>query len=315
MQVTSNPIPTADPRVVTKINLDRALNRLETKVLSSPEAHSRLQHSHYERVRTFANLEHARTLLLRIEHDSSSLKIQSQKAAAQTSLSAQRAMIKRLSDRLSELERNGDDSADWQERTAERGEEDDILALDVGQKPDPTTKSKKETEADTTDLAHSGSHRRHPSEPQNVIRNRNLHPKSQSLKPGDMTSLNAHTTGASTSQQQQTPPSITTAQILESSSSTQEALTSSLVSMATQLKKSSQAFSASLVEDTAHLDRAVEGLDRNTSGMDAAGSKMGLFKRMSEGQGWWGRMMLYAWIAGLWVVAILLVGVGPKLRF
>ncbi len=42
---------------------------------------------------------------------------------------------------------------------------------------------------------------------------------------------------------------------------------------------------------------------------------MGLLKRMSEGKGWWGRIMLYAWIGGLWVVAILLVFVGPKLRF
>jgi hypothetical protein len=49
--------------------------------------------------------------------------------------------------------------------------------------------------------------------------------------------------------------------------------------------------------------------------MEAAGKRMGLLKRMSEGKGWWGRIMLYAWIGGLWVVAILLVFVGPKLRF
>ena len=314
MQVTSNPIPTADPRLVTKINLDRALSRLEVKVLSSPEAQSRLQHSHYERVRTSANLEHARTLLLRIEHDSSSLKIQSQKAAAQTSLSAQRALIKRLSDRLSELERSGDNRADWQDAKAEGEEEEDLLAPTASQDPDAATTSKTEADKDAQTLTQSSSHHRHPSEPQNVIRNRNPQQNPQDLNPGDMTSLTALTTGASTSNQA-TPPSITTAQLLESSSSTQEALTSSLVSMATQLKQSSQAFSASLVEDTAHLDRAVEGLDRNASGMDAASGKMGLLRRMSEGKGWWGRMMLYAWIGGLWVVAILLVGVGPKLRF
>ena len=85
--------------------------------------------------------------------------------------------------------------------------------------------------------------------------------------------------------------------------------------MAKQLKKSSEAFSNSLVEDTAHLDGAVEGLDRNSSRMDATGSRMGLLRKMSEGRGWLGRMMLYAWIAGLWVVAILLVFVAPKLRF
>ena len=42
---------------------------------------------------------------------------------------------------------------------------------------------------------------------------------------------------------------------------------------------------------------------------------MGLLTRMSEGEGWLGRMMLYAWIGGLWIVAIALVFVGPKFRF
>jgi hypothetical protein len=49
--------------------------------------------------------------------------------------------------------------------------------------------------------------------------------------------------------------------------------------------------------------------------MEAAGKRMGMLRRMTEGKGWFGRMMLYAWIAGLWVVAILLVFVGPKFRF
>jgi len=36
--------------------------------------------------------------------------------------------------------------------------------------------------------------------------------------------------------------------------------------------------------------------------------------RMSEGRWWWGRMVLYAGIFGLWVVMLLLVFVAPKLR-
>lgn len=92
-------------------------------------------------------------------------------------------------------------------------------------------------------------------------------------------------------------------------------MTERLVSLARALKDSSTQFSSSLDNDTETLKRAVDGLDKNTTGMDAAGQRMGLLKRMSEGKGWWGRMMLYAWIAGLWVFAILLVFVGPKLRF
>jgi hypothetical protein len=49
--------------------------------------------------------------------------------------------------------------------------------------------------------------------------------------------------------------------------------------------------------------------------MEAASKRIGMLRRMSEGKGWWGRIMLYAWIFGLWIVAILLVFVGPKLRF
>jgi hypothetical protein len=85
--------------------------------------------------------------------------------------------------------------------------------------------------------------------------------------------------------------------------------------MASALKQSSQSFSSSLEAEKSVLDRAGEGLDKSAVGMEAAGKKMGVLRRMSEGQGWWGRIMLYAWIAGLWVVAFLLVFVGPKLRF
>ena len=91
-------------------------------------------------------------------------------------------------------------------------------------------------------------------------------------------------------------------------------LTSSLVSMAAQLKASTLAFSSSLDLDNEALARAQEGLDKNESGMGAAKNRMGMLRKMSEGKGWWGRMMLYAWIAGLWIVAILLV-VTIKFRF
>lgn len=106
-----------------------------------------------------------------------------------------------------------------------------------------------------------------------------------------------------------------TAKALESDSDLQSDLTQSLLSLATTLKNSSQAFSAALDADTAALRNATDALDKNTCSMEAASKNMGLLKRMSEGKGWWGRMMLYAWIGGLWVVAILLVFVGPKLRF
>lgn len=63
------------------------------------------------------------------------------------------------------------------------------------------------------------------------------------------------------------------------------------------------------------VDRAVQGLDKNVTGMDAAGRRMGMLRRMTEGRGWWGRMLMYAWIIGLWLVAVFIVYLGPKLRF
>ncbi|KAI9874871.1 MAG: hypothetical protein M1823_007592, partial [Watsoniomyces obsoletus] len=98
-------------------------------------------------------------------------------------------------------------------------------------------------------------------------------------------------------------------------SRTQEDLSTSLVSMAAQLKQQARAFQFSLDKDKGILDRALEGLDRNLSGMEAASKKMQFLKRMSEGEGWWGRMKLYALIFGMWVAAVLVVFVMPKLRF
>lgn len=85
--------------------------------------------------------------------------------------------------------------------------------------------------------------------------------------------------------------------------------------MAKQLKQQSVHFGQTLEGDTAVLDRAVTGLDRNTQGMDAAGQRMGTLRRMTEGRGWLARMKLYAMIFGLWIAAFLIVFIGPKIRF
>lgn len=95
----------------------------------------------------------------------------------------------------------------------------------------------------------------------------------------------------------------------------QESLTDSLLSMAQALKQSSQAFQSSLDSEKDVLTRAAEGLEKNTSGIEAAQKRMGYLRKMSEGKGWWGRMMLYAWIFGLMFLAFFIVAFMPKLRF
>jgi hypothetical protein len=95
----------------------------------------------------------------------------------------------------------------------------------------------------------------------------------------------------------------------------QESLTSSLLEMAKQLKQQSVQFGQTLEGDKGVLDRAVSGLDNGQLGMDAASRRMGTLRKMTEGRGWFARMKLYGMIFGLWLLAFLIVFVGPKIRF
>jgi hypothetical protein len=95
----------------------------------------------------------------------------------------------------------------------------------------------------------------------------------------------------------------------------QETLTTSLLEMAKQLKQQSVHFGQTLEGDKGILDRAVSGLDKNQLGMDAASRRMGTLRKMTEGKGWFARMKLYGLIFGLWLIAFLIVFVGPKIRF
>ena len=214
-----------------------------------------------------------------------SLKLPSQRASAQSSLSAQRALIKRLTDRLHDLEAHGDDDL----LLYGPEDEENILEEDAPAAPAAPRAMQKEPEAEK--LAAPAI-----EEPTSILRNRKLPNKPPDTAP----STNKETTPA---------------ELLAHNDTESTNLTASLLALAQSLKASSTAFSTSLEADTEILNRATEGLDKNATGMEAAGKRMGLLKRMSEGKGWWGRMMLYAWIGGLWTVAILLVFVGPKLRF
>lgn len=187
---------------------------------------------------------------------------------------------------MQQLEQSGDDD----DIINGPPDEEDILASEDEEPPVPPT-----DEPDTRKHhKHSNSTNYPLPSPQNILRNR--------FQP----SSNNNT---------QEPPSTDTASRLQANDTETADLTGSLLALAQSLKASSTQFSDSLTADNEALKRATEGLDKNETGMDAAGRRMGMLRKMSEGKGWWGRMMLYAWIAGLWLFAILLVFVGPKLRF
>jgi len=129
---------------------------------------------------------------------------------------------------------------------------------------------------------------------------------------GRGTTAAATTTTATTSLSTTTA---TTEAILDHQRAEQDALTENLVRMAASLKKSSQAFSTSLEQERDVLDATGRSLEKNELGLEGASRRMGSIRKMSEGQGWLGRMKLYAMIFGMAVAAILLVFVMPKLRF
>ena len=107
----------------------------------------------------------------------------------------------------------------------------------------------------------------------------------------------------------------TTESTLRTTDRTHDSLTASLLSLTSQLKSQSMTFSSALSTDQTYLSRALSSLDSNISSMETASKRIAFVRRMSEGQGWWGRIKLYVMIVGMWVGLILLVFVGPKLRF
>lgn len=94
----------------------------------------------------------------------------------------------------------------------------------------------------------------------------------------------------------------------------QEALQTSLVSLAGMLKSSAQNMHEHLEKDRSILDVTLETMDRSTANMTQTGQRMGVLRRMSEGKGWWGRVLLYFLIAALWLVAVAVMLLLPKLR-
>ncbi|KAH6624493.1 hypothetical protein B0J18DRAFT_428461 [Chaetomium sp. MPI-SDFR-AT-0129] len=123
------------------------------------------------------------------------------------------------------------------------------------------------------------------------------------------------TTSPTTTTRSPTTAISTTEAILDHQRAEQDALSSSILRLASELKQSSHAFSASLEEDRELVDRAGRGLSKTGQDMEGVTRKMGVLTRMTEGEGWWGRLRLYGFIYGLMVVLVLVVFVLPKLRF
>ncbi|KAL2795086.1 hypothetical protein BJX66DRAFT_175654 [Aspergillus keveii] len=335
MTLTTYPA-TADSSDLAALNISRLLTRLEQNLLSPNADLKTLRRSEYQRMRVSVNVEYARTNLQALERSLPQIKPVDRRHELQTTLTRNRQTLKQLQNILDEIQ------SDAEVRSSTRGtewddgdsDEDDAESEDLLGTPEGGSTTDEATPEDDSSLSRSAT-TTIPTFPQptatttaepsstitptapsaTTLRNRHHNIPTPSPNP----TKDATATGTSLHPSSTSPPSGTTSaeteQALSSDRAEQENLTSSLLSLATQLKTSSQAFQASLDAEKSVLARAAEGLDRTTGNLAAAERRMGMLRRMTEGKGWLGRMMLYAWIFALWVVAVLLVFVGPKLRF
>ncbi|PQE12240.1 synaptobrevin protein [Rutstroemia sp. NJR-2017a BVV2] len=275
------------------------------------------------------NLEYARNLLIHVEQDAQNIKVLSKKQEVQADLVRKRELLHRLGERLQELNELGDYESD-----DDTSDGEDLLAQDTPSEttdetathedrsaPSPTTHTPPFTDIDpSSPLSRS---RTSVAEEPYTLRSRAPHHSDLFTQPPSTSTSNAdHTTAYTTSTSTSTsPPAPTTATattaetLLTHNRTEQEDLTASLLSMAQQLKASSHSFANTLASDSAVLDSAVAGMDRNELGLEAASRRMGHLRSMTEGKGWLGRMIMYAYIAGLAVLALVIVFVLPKLRF
>lgn len=290
------------------ITLNRLLQRLDATLLSaSPDP--KLRYSQYERNRVGVNLENARTLLLTLEKQSSTVRTQlAQKQHIQADLQRKRELVKQLTVRLEELNKL-DEAED-----SDSDDEDEVGDPDV---PRP---SYAPARADAEDGIDAGS------EPQEFLRSAaeqvEAQQQQQEIRSRKPVSAADNRSAASTTAREslfagrkQHPDLETTEALMSHNRSEQDALTKGLLGLARSLKESTVNFGASLEAEKGVMKRAEGSLEKSSLGMEAAGRKMGTLRRMSEGQGWWGRIKLYGCIFALWVFLFLIVFLGPKLRF
>ncbi|KAK3989524.1 hypothetical protein QBC44DRAFT_84675 [Cladorrhinum sp. PSN332] len=340
--INRNPDPLNDLTVL--------LNRLQRTIIhADAEREARLKDNEYEREKAQQNINYARSLLTKIEHEALSVKIHTRRQSLQADLVRKRELLDQLSERLSDLaefaaatSQTADDENELD--TSDDGE--DILA-DIIATPSESLESTRSTrdgeEPEDTPPQSPVVAPQPPPPPAQIQSKQDLSPPTistpssvpstqttSSLRPRHTqnapapppsSSPSAETTsrsalfGAETSASSSTAVVKTTEAILDHQRSEQDALSESILKLASDLKASSQAFSQSLEEDKELVEKAGEGMNKTGEGMDAVTSKMGMLQRMTEGKGWWGRMYLYAMVYGLMVALVLFVGVMPKLRF
>ncbi|KAL6853124.1 hypothetical protein J3F83DRAFT_719170 [Trichoderma novae-zelandiae] len=330
-------LPDGETPHLSPIELAQLLSRLKQSVLHpSPERERRLRNSEFERTRVEANLQYARAALTKLEQT-----LPARRTDPQGDLTRHRETLDLLFDRLDDLRKVAVDEEDSSEgedllggiihtpsesldsrrsSDAPRAEGDFEDAIHNPEPPGPPSQAEPAPEPPTTTTTTvTGSAateaifgEQPPTQTTQTMRAR---PSASSPSPS------AHSTARSVlfaNRRKPASPETSTATaeaILDQQRLEQDAISSSILQMASALKESSKSFSATLEEDKTILGVAGASMEKSELSMEAAQGRMGSLRRMTEGKGWWGRMVLYAWVYGLMVALVLLVFVFPKLRF
>ncbi|KAL9048474.1 MAG: hypothetical protein Q9162_007711 [Coniocarpon cinnabarinum] len=314
----------------TARDLSRLLGRLELRLLlkapSDPEIRS-LRRSIYERNKVNANVEHARALLFRLEHESPQTRAGSASTRQndwKSDLLEQRNLIMRLQRRLDDLAHEDQEGFE-SDASEEWSEDEDLAHLFAPAKSDVSSGIDTKTSSGPTIRPNDARSAAAAATFASTLRSRKG--DENTFSPDSATasgSSAARPSATSSSTTPLGPPSTakprandqaSTAQLLESHDSEQVSITDNMVKLVSALKQSSLDFQESMNAGDPLVDAAAQALDKNVTGMAAAGKRMSALRRMTEGAGWWGRLNLYARVAVLWVVAILIGLVLPKLRF
>ncbi|KAG5813493.1 hypothetical protein H9Q74_003299 [Fusarium xylarioides] len=328
---------------IASAELGNLLLRLQKTVLhTDSDRERRLRSSEFERARVASNLEYARNSLTKLESDALGIKAPGRRAEVQSDLNRKRELLELLLDRLEDLrqvaieEDEDDDSTDGEDilpeiiptpsdsmvdsistgqPTESSGQDDDAESEPPEATTIPVTTATVPAPASTTPPDTSTTSQEHKQEPTQTTQNlRSRGAPSSPSPPAHSTARAALFANRSKPSTPQTSTATAEA-LLDHQRAEQEALSESILQMASALKSSSQRFSTTLEADKDVVARAGEGMDKTEQSMEAAKGRMGMLKRMTEGKGYFGRLLLYAYIALLAVACLLVVFVLPKLRF
>ncbi|KAK1965794.1 synaptobrevin [Colletotrichum sublineola] len=315
----------------------------------------RLRASEFERARLNSNLDYARSLLTRVEQEAMHIKLLSRRQYMQADLNRKRELLERLVDRMHDLEQlheEEDDNSSGSEDiladiiptpsesmdsrstdipTDNTGDQDEDEEPEIPHLPPPVsappTESSQPPPAATTSEAEQPTSHKTPQRMAELGTTTTQSLRSRGHTRPDSPSATTTATAraalfashrSNTNKSVASAPASSTATaeaILDHQRAEQDALSESILKMASALKASSQKFSDTLEQDKNVVSRAADGMDKTERSMEAASRRMGTLRKMTEGKGWWGRMILYAWVYGLMVGLVLIVFVMPKLRF